>query len=241
MAVHTNPVITDAIADDLPAIAKVEYEIWKNEGTDVFSLCHVKSWFDVNPAGFFVAKIDENVIGYAFMQMMLLDPDKLELPSTFIETIGDGFCKKSHIPSGNFHYCVSVCATRFGAGKLLVDAMLSRAAELNKPLIGVSRIVSFGRFIDSVREVNGLVSLDEHDKTMIAWQYAAKTAKIVRGDASEPPSPIRPEIILPDIKRPDPVLAGYLKNRFRMVRPLPDYLHDPKSADFGILCEQISN
>jgi hypothetical protein len=229
-----------ATASDIPAIAVLEQNIWDGEGLEKFSIEHLTSWLEVNADGFFSAKVNGDVVGYAFVQIMRLDPSSINLPATFVETIDHGFCRATHNPEGNFHYCITVCSIRSGAGRLLVDAMLKRANLLRKPLIGVSRVAGLAEHLKQARGKNAHIDLDSQDELALAWQYASKSAKMVSGDVAHCTFSMNEGIVLPDLAIPDSILAGYMKSGFTLVRPLQNYIRDPKSANFGMLCRQNS-
>lgn len=227
------------VANELARIAELEQQIWSKEGADIFDINHIKSWFKLNRASFLVAIVDGLIVGYAFAQIMRLNSATIKLPSTYMKTVDDGFCKTTHDKKGNFHFCITVCSINPGAGRALINALSKQASKSQKPLLGVSRIIGFSEYLFQTQVLNPQIIMGSAEKLAIAWHYAKKTAIMVGGTTTRELAPLKTKIIFPEITSPDPVLAGYLKSKFSIVRPLIDFIKDPKSGDFGILCRQI--
>lgn len=228
--------IRHATRIDLAAIAALEQQAWKGEGTEIYTAEHFAAWLNTYPDAFFVAEVGNMIVSMTYAFPIAYQPGNNL--GTFNSITDNGFTQATHDPNGNYHFGVTVCSIHRGAGSAIVRTLLNFAAATKKPLLGVSRIINFDRYVTRceaiyARRIEGELLTD------LALHYAIETATLVSGKVALTVQPPALPFTAPPLETADPVLRGYLRQRdFAIYAPLPGFIRDPKSRDFSILIGQ---
>jgi len=119
-----------------------------------FTKDHFRAWLEVFPEGFFVACLEERVIGYASVQIIRYDLDNPV--ATWCEATDSGFIRKTHNPCGNAVYGVSICVSGHASGarigKKLMFAGIRRFSAMKHIQYGVvvSRVPGYYKVVDQI-------------------------------------------------------------------------------------------
>jgi hypothetical protein len=132
-------------------------------------------------------------------------------------------------------HSITLCSITAGAGRALIASVFDLMKRLGKRYtVSQTRLAGFDAYLRGLADRGGSipdgVSLDE-----VALWYALETAKMVGGKIW-PGLQRRPELPLPPLTAPDPVVGKQLKNAGAgLVALLPGYMPDPQSRDYAVL------
>ena len=182
-------------------IVKAEKESWPPELQA--SKAKFVSRLQTFEKGFFVARVDGTIKGITTSQIV----DYPSEAKTWNEITDNGFIKKTHNPSGNALYIVSVGVVRdiqgMGIGSLLLGDQKEVATELHLGHLFLgARIPGYNRYCKEHREI----SVEEYLK--------------LRNDKNEPI---------------DPEIRFYKRNGLEAVKILPDFEPDRESRGYGVV------
>ena len=187
--------------DDIEELIRVDKEAFSDDW--FLSKDYFQVWLEVFPEGLFVACLDGKQIGYASVEIIEHDI-KNPIPNWY-EATDNGFIRKTHNPSGNTIYGVSIAVSRYVAslriGKRLMNTAIVkfvRDRNLKHGVVG-SRIPGYYKVCSE----------------MTAEEYVNKHRR--NGWAI------------------DPLVAFYQRCSFRIVKVLPNYIEDPFSLNWGVL------
>lgn len=236
--------VRNANFHDLNRVTQLESEIFSAQGITPFGQQHFAAWLDIYPKGFFVAEQEGVIVGYTYTQVINCNPSnpgEFHSWSTFDQMNDGGYTRATHCPDGNFHLGVNIGSVVPGAGKVLVEALMKLAHDLQKPLLGMSRVSGFRKYFE--RLIKGRVLEEQmalEIKNTIVLFYALQCAQMVNGGVRLVKDACGLErlgkVKLPPVDVPDPVLCKYLRNpHFVVWTILPNFIDDPASLNYSVL------
>jgi len=214
-------------------VLELEERVWKNIGIPRISPDVFRRWTATYQRGFFVAVLEGKVCGYTYHERINFDAAN---PIASIQPlIHAGYTGRTHTPSGNALYGISVVAhpPNLGAGKALLNEAIKLAHRE-----GVAYIVTFSRMpglAGFLQTAHGLPAGAKYCTEELALHYAIQSMNLVDGliDAS------LSEGVLPDlpaVTQSDPVLGRFAKLMgMKLYGVVPSTFPDPKSANMAAL------
>lgn len=159
--------------------------------------------FETFPEGFFVARVAGRIKGFTTSQIN-------HCPSEFLtwdEITDRGFIKKTHNPTGNALYVVSLGVTKDmqgkGLGSLLLEAQKQLAMKLGlRYLFLGARIPGYDKYC----KTNGETSIEDYLK--------------IKNENSE---------------SIDPEVRFYERKGLKIVKIVPNFEPDPESRNYGVV------
>ena len=228
-------IIRQAVKTDIPALIKLEKEIWGDKGTDVYGQEHFSAWLEVFPQGFLVAVNDGKVVAYISTQRINYIPgqsDKID----FNTMTDNGLIRKTHIPDGNSLYIVSFCSNDPGAGLELGIAGVNHEEALKSDyVVSACRMPGFAGFFETVIDLNPEAEITSQTEKNLALYYAARVAIMIKGKFTELKLP-RLDLKFPESIDRDPTIGKILQYpKVFLGGVISDYMKDPLSRDFGAI------
>lgn len=220
----------------------MEEEVWQKEQTPVYGEVYFRAWHTAHKEGFFVAEEEGVLVGLAYSQaMQLSSPPRLQNGATYDGITDSGKSTASHIPTGNYHFGLTLCSQSKGAGAALIKHTLQWSKEKGRPVLGVARIAGFDDYLSSLKR-DGIVgnSVSEAVEDEIALHYAIACVRmskkerqpIEEGSCAGSPYPLP--------THPDPILRSYLWHpAFTFYQLLPRFWQDPKCRGYSVLFGQV--
>ncbi len=236
--------VRNATVADLDRVVELETNIFAAHSITPFVREHFDAWLEVYSRGFFVAEQGGEVVGYTYTQVIncnYSDPYELDRWVSFDDVNDRGYTRASHQRDGNYHLGVNIGSAVPGAGKLLVEALVELGQNVQKPLLGMSRISGLKSYVHQLVQTGivdaGTAAVAKH---AIALYYVLECAKLASGFVRlMPQSAGLSHVGLPSLPKPstpDPVLCKYLRNKhFAIWALLPDFIEDPASLNYAVL------
>lgn len=237
-------VVRNATRKDLMRVVELEQSIFGAEGLVPFCYKHFATCLEAYPQGFFVAEENGSIVGYVYAQIIYFNPhDPVEITkwTSFDAIIGSEVLRASHKPNGDYHLGINIGSISPGAGKLLVDALVSLGQCTGKPVLGMSRVSGLRTYLQSLKYMGiDIDSMYDERRHAIALAYVLQSATLVGGAVrlmeSCPGVAHLSSLQLPTVSVRDPVLCKYLLNKAVAVFAiLPNFLNDPASAHYAVL------
>lgn len=195
-------VSSNKIEEFLDCVMEVERSAWSRElqaSRDKF-----RSRLKVFPEGFFVAKVGGKIKGVTTSQITALEGSKIK---TWNALTDSGTLRKSHKPSGNSLYVVSVGVANDVQGMGIGSKLIRSQVELTKKL-GLKRLFLGGRIpgYDTYCKQKGDISVEEYLKLK-----NQKNESI------------------------DPEIRFYERQGLRVTKIVPRFEPDTSSRDYGVV------
>ncbi|OGH21646.1 MAG: hypothetical protein A2629_01940 [Candidatus Levybacteria bacterium RIFCSPHIGHO2_01_FULL_41_15] len=163
-----------------------------------------KSRLRIFPQGFLTVKINEKIKGVSTSQITTYDPSSQK---TWDEITGNGMIKKTHNPSGNALYVVSVGVSADSQGKGIGGMLIQSQIELAEKL-GLKYLFLGAR-------IPGYDAYCKHNGDITVEDYLKK--KNEKGDIY------------------DPEIRFYDRQGLHVVKIIPDFEPDEQSRNYGIV------
>ncbi|MBN1585392.1 hypothetical protein JW899_03430 [Candidatus Uhrbacteria bacterium] len=220
---------------DIPKIVALERDLYGSAKMEYYCEDHVWTWFRVNPEGLTVAERGSTVVGYSYSQRVDFDFEKIGLFTTHDQATDSGYTAATHRPNGNALYGVTVCSAWPGAGWHLMADTFALARRLGTEYtMGMSRMPRFDRFMKKNGQDGNLIPDSFPERDLALW-YALETARIVNGTVWPNVGP-KPDLPLPELRHPDPVIVHHLRFRNHgLAALLPNAVRDPQSRNYAAL------
>ena len=225
-----------ATTNDVDQVCQIEKEAFKNTGTPTFTVEQVSAWLEVNPQGFWVAEKGAQVVGFSYFQLIKFDLTRISGLRSFNQVTDDGYTRKSHDPAGKTIFGLTLDSIDPGAGLVIGVFLINYFIRHNfQYIMGTSRVPGFAGYLEGVKKNNCFAEISSELEAEIALWYALESAIMVKGKISSTMPP-KPNLSLPPLEKPDPLLAYYLAiPGSGLYAFLPDFIHDPPSRDFAFL------
>ena len=153
-------VITQATIDDLDEIMEVELSWPDGEAATVEKF---ESRLNIFPKGFFVARINNEMVGTITSCPYHYDPEKMSQVISWEQVTNDGYLYSNSNISSNAIYLVSAVVKQGARGRGVFEGMVSRVTELASEL-GLPYVVA-GAVLpgyDSYCKRNGEIAAEEY-------------------------------------------------------------------------------
>lgn len=217
---------------DLDALAALEVAVWKRHGTPILTREDLLAWYEEESPYFLVAEKDGEICGYYFGRQVSFSPKRLDEFLDPAHITGKGFSAHVHDPLQDTFYGISVVATVPGVGALLNEQIHQLLETMGMQyFVGFTRLSCFRAYVERVQKKYGgqlPYALDD-----IALWYAHESAALLSMRVWKEAHP-KPSLILPPLRRPDPVLAFHVRGTtFGLLAILPNYMPDPASMNYG--------
>lgn len=191
--------------NDIAKLIRVDREAFLDDWPKELLLTedYFKTWLEVFPEGFFVASLDDKPVGYAAVEIIEHNIEN-PIPSWYKAT-DNGFIRRTHNPSGNTVYGVSIAVSRrcsiIRVGKKLMESAIKKFIRNRNLRYGVvgSRVPGYYKAAKQM--------------TIEEYVYAKRRNR----------------------QAIDPLVAFYQRCGFRIVKILPNYIEDPFSQNYGVL------
>lgn len=204
-----NLVIRNAITKDLDNIMKVEEEAWPIEARaprDKFL-----ERLLVFPKGFFLALLNEEIVGVTTSQVINYDPKNP--PSSWTEITGDGHISETHNPKGNAVYVVSLGVSPKGRPEGKGIGVGTKLLEMQKELV---KYLGLNYLVLSAR-VSGYDSFCKKHGNIDIEKYVSLR---------------RPDSLPEDME-----LRFYERAGLRQIKICPNTMDDIESRNYGVMME----
>lgn len=217
--------------DDLEPLSLLDTAAYARHGIPSMSLAELAAWYEEESPLFLVAEHENRLCGYYYGRLIRFDVD--EDAEAFCAPRPEGtwqWDRYPHNPVAESAYGICVAATVPGAGAAL-NAGIHDVLEHRRVryYVGISRLSRLDRYVESIKSLGGELP----DEGEIALWYTYQSADLLHMPIW-PACPRRPCVLLPELRRPDPVLAFHVQGTtFGLLGLLPDYMPDAASRNFG--------
>lgn len=219
--------------DDLETLAALDQRVWRRrKDTPILTIGEFRAWYEEDTPFFLVAECDGRVCGYYFGHEICFHPKNA---SAFIGPkwrTGRGYSNHPHAPgTRECVYGISVVATD-GAGAHLKDEFYNQLEVMGiQYFIGFTRLSGLAGYCRQLEKAHGgMLPYDEAD--VVLW-YAHESMRLL-GKKVWTEAPPCPDLPLPRLRRPDPVLAFHVRDtNFGLLGIQPGYMPDAASRDYG--------
>lgn len=234
-------VIRNAVQADLVFVASLEKQVFGNEGLEPLPIDHFVACLGANPHSFFVAEKNSSLIGYTYACSIHFDSKKPFQEQGFGDF--DQAVKQCEIAGseGNCYLGINICSASSGAGKMLVEALLSLAQSSGKQMLGMARISGVRQYVDMCSAC-GIIGMDQLQefRHAIVLSYVLQCAHLVGGAIDLlpwcPGISVSVPNGLPSVEVPDPVLGKYLRHPgLAVCGLLTEFVDDPASLNYSVL------
>ncbi len=243
----TSVIVRQARMEDVVELVEVEKQTWSDLGTEVYGAGQFQSWLEVNPVCFLVAENKGKLVGYVYGQMMNFSVDDIPKFVSSDEVTDHGYTRKTHNPSGDSLYGMSVVSIQPGAGKVLIQAFYQLVIDLRKKCsFSFPRISGFDAYCRQLEETGVLpFPIPQDLEADVALWYAVECAKLA-GEKVWDVCSVPPLFSLPKPIAPDPVLNWHLRHwhlpasRLGIVKVLHNFMPDRQSRNYTVfICSDL--
>lgn len=220
--------IRKVVEADLGLLAELEVKTWSPLSIPALTYSELTEWYEGGSPFFLVACANEVPCGYYYGILTTFD---LETQDEFFRSRGSPLWKPPpHDSRGTSLYGVNIISNMRGAGTALYGSVREACRRMRLVFsVGVSRMPGLDRYLTE----NPGAELYDPDE--VALWYALRNGELL-GMRNWSVCPPLPQIVLPPLSAPDPVLATHAKGgHFGITGIQRQYIEpDPESRGYGV-------